>query len=141
MIYGYCIAAGCGLAAACDLRLVADNARLGVTAARLGVVYPASALLRFINVVGVSAAKELLYTGKLIDAERARQIRLADRVVPANQLAAVTYDLAREIAGNSPLSVRGTKKIISNLLGYQNMSPHAKDEFYVCKSKLLLART
>jgi enoyl-CoA hydratase len=129
MIYGYCVAAGCGLAAACDLRLVADNARLGVTAARIGSIYPISALRCLINVVGISAAKELLYTGKLIDAERARQIRLADYVVPANELATVTYDLAREIASNSPLSVRGTKKMISNLLNYQNMSPQSKEEF------------
>ncbi len=129
MIYGYCIAAGCGLAAACDLRLAADNARIGVTAAKLGVIYPASALLRFINVLGVSATKELLYTGRLIDAERARQIGLADQVTTANQLEAVTYNLAREIAANSPLSVRGTKKMISNLLSYQNISLQAKQEF------------
>jgi enoyl-CoA hydratase/carnithine racemase len=129
MIYGYCIAAGCGLAVACDLRLAADNARLGVTAARLGVVYPASALRRFINVVGVSATKELLYTGRLIDAARAAEIRLVDQIVPADRLATVTYNLAREIAANSPLSVRGTKGIISKLLSYQAVSPRTKKEF------------
>jgi enoyl-CoA hydratase/carnithine racemase len=129
MIYGYCIGAGCGLATACDLRLAADNARLGVTPARLGIVYPPSALLRLINVAGVPVAKELLYTGKLVDAERAREMRLADRVVPARRLAAVTYDLAREIAVNSPLSVKGTKKMISKILGYQNISPQTKEEF------------
>jgi enoyl-CoA hydratase len=129
MIYGYCIAAGCGLAVACDLRLAADNARLGVTAARLGVVYPASALLRFINVIGVPATKELFYTGKLIDAERAKQIGLADQVIPAGRLAAVTYDLALEIAGNSPLSIRATKKMVLSLLGYQNISSQARAEF------------
>jgi len=129
MIYGYCIAAGCGLAVACDLRLAADNARFGVTAARLGVVYPASALRRFINVVGVSATKELLYTGRLIDAKRAAEIRLVDQVVPADRLATVTYNLAREIADNSPLSVRGTKGIISRLLSYQAVSPRTEKEF------------
>jgi enoyl-CoA hydratase len=129
MIYGYCIAAGCGLAVACDLRLAADNAHFGVTAARLGVVYSASALRRFINVVGVPATKELLYTGRLIDAGRAAEIRLVDQVVPADRLAAVTDSLAREIADNSPLSVRGTKKMISGLLSYQTPSPQVKKEF------------
>ncbi|MFH1647532.1 MAG: enoyl-CoA hydratase-related protein [Chloroflexota bacterium] len=129
MIYGYCIGAGFALATACDLRLAADNARLGVTAAKLGVVYPPSAMLRFINLVGVSATRELLYTGKLVDAGRARDIRLVDEVIPTDRLATVTYDLAREIAGNSPISVRSTKKIISRLLDYQSISPRAREEF------------
>ena len=129
MIYGYCVAAGCGLAVACDLRVAADNARLGVTAARLGVVYPASALLRLINLVGVATTKELLYTGRLIDARRAAEIRLVDQVVPTDRLAMVTYDLAREIAGNAPLSVRGTKRLISKLLNYQALSPETREEF------------
>jgi len=129
MIYGYCIAGGCALAIACDLRLAADNACLGVTAAKLGVVYPPSAIIRLINVVGISAAKELLYTGSLIDAERAREIRMVDNVVPAEQLAAVTYDIAREIADNSPLSVRGIKSMISSVLGFQALSPEVKAEF------------
>jgi enoyl-CoA hydratase/carnithine racemase len=129
MIYGYCIAGGCALAIACDLRLAADNARLGITAAKFGVVYPPSAIIRVINVVGISAAKELLYTGRLIDAEKAREIRMVDYVVPAEQLAAVTYDMAREIADNSPLSVRGIKSMISSVLGFQALSPEAKAEF------------
>jgi len=128
MIYGYCIGAGCGLAVACDLRLAADNASLGITAARLGVVYPPSALRSLIDLVGVSAAKEILYTGRLIDAGRAADIRLVDRVVPADDLAAVTYDLAREIAANSPFSVRGTKKIITKLLDSRSAS-QARQEF------------
>lgn len=129
MIYGYCIAGGCALAIACDLRLAADNARLGVTAAKLGLVYPPSAMIRLINVVGISATKELLYTGRLIDAEKAREIRMVDQIVPADQLAAVTYDMAREIADNSPLSVRGIKSMISRVLGFQALSPEARAEF------------
>jgi len=129
MIYGYCIAGGCALAIACDLRLAADNARLGVTAAKLGLVYPPSAMIRLINVVGISATKELLYTGRLIDAEKAREIRMVDQIVPTDQLAAVTYDMAREIADNSPLSVRGIKSMISRVLGFQALSPEARAEF------------
>ena len=129
MIYGYCIAGGCALAIACDLRLAADNARLGVTAAKLGVIYPPSAMIRLINVVGISATKELLYTGRLIDVEKAKEIRMVDHVVPADKLAAVTYDMAREIADNSTLSVRGIKNMITKVLGFQALSHEARAEF------------
>jgi enoyl-CoA hydratase/carnithine racemase len=117
MIHGYCIGGGCGLAVACDFRLADSHARLGITAAKLGIVFPPSVLQRLINVVGVPAAKDLLLTARLIDAEEAGRIRLVDHVVPAEKLASVTYDLARQIAANSTLSVRGTKKLINKLLG------------------------
>lgn len=129
MIYGYCIAAGCGLAIACDLRLAADNAQLGITAAKIGVVYPPSATLRLINLVGVAATKALLYTGRLVNAERAREIGLVDQVVPADCLARVTYDLAQEIADNSPLSVRSSKRIISRLIDCHNLNSRVREEF------------
>lgn len=129
MIYGYCIAAGCGLATACDLRLAADNAQLGITAARLGVIYPPSATLCLINLVGIAAAKEMLYTGRMIDAVKAREIGLVDQVVPQKFLAKATYDLAREIANNSPLSVRGSKRIISRFINYRSPNPEVREEF------------
>jgi len=135
MIYGYCIGAGCGLATACDLRLAADNTLLGVTAAKLGVVYPPGATIQLINVVGLSAAKELLYTGRLIDAEKAKEIKMVDQVVPSGDLATVTYNLAREIAINSPLSVRGAKNIISKIHTYQALSPQVREEFNALKKQ------
>jgi enoyl-CoA hydratase len=54
---------------------------------------------------------------------------MVDQVVPVDRLATVTYNLAREIAGNSPLSVRGTKRLISKLLSYQALSPETRAEF------------
>jgi enoyl-CoA hydratase len=140
MIYGYCIAAGCGLAVACDLRLAADDARLGITAARIGVVYPPSATLRLINLVGVAAAKEMLYAGRLLDAQRAREIGLVNRVVPAGRLEAVTYGLAREIADNSPLSVRGNKRMISGLLEHRSLDPRVKEEFLTLQKRAAASR-
>ena len=137
MIYGYCIGASCGLAIACDLRLAADNARMGITVAKLGVVYPPSATMRLINIVGVSAAKELLYTGRLVDAEKAGEIRMVDQVVPSEDLFAVTYDLARKIADNSPQSVRSTKRIISKLLAGQALSPQAREEFLLIRKQIV----
>jgi len=137
MIHGYCIGASCGLAIACDLRLAADSARFGITVAKLGVVFPPSSTMRLINIIGVSAAKELLYTGRLVDAERAREIRMVDQVVPSEDLSAVTYNLAREIADNSPQSVRSTKRIISKLLAGQALSPQAGEEFLVMRQQIV----
>jgi enoyl-CoA hydratase/carnithine racemase len=140
MIYGYAIGAGCGVAAACDLRLAADDARLGVTAAKIGAIYPPVATLRVLNLVGVAAARELLFTGRLVDAARAGEIGLVDRVVPADQLAGVTGALAREIAGNAPLSVRGGKKIISALLEDRSLDPRVQEEFQALQAQVAASR-
>ena len=129
MIYGYCIGAGCGLAMACDLRLASESVKVGIPAAKVGVVYPPVSTLRLINLVGAAAAKEMLYTGRLIDAGKAKEIGMIDNVVPVKSLHKVTYELAREIAGNSPTSVRGTKKIIANLLDYQTTTNRVREEF------------
>jgi enoyl-CoA hydratase/carnithine racemase len=123
MIYGYAVGAGLELAVTCDLRIASDTARLGITPAKLGVVYSPTGIQKFINLVGVAQTKELFYTGRVIDVWRAREIGLVDHVVPAAELPAFTYGLAREIAGNAPLSVRGAKAIIGRLLHYQRLSP------------------
>ena len=126
MIYGAAMGAGCDLAMTCDLRIAADTARMGINPVKLGVVYPPSGIQRLINLVGLPRAKELLFTGRFIDAQRAKEMGLVNQVVPTEELASVTYDLAREIAANAPLSVSATKTIINRLLRYQRLS--AEDE-------------
>ncbi|MDP2919551.1 MAG: enoyl-CoA hydratase-related protein [Dehalococcoidia bacterium] len=128
MIFGYAVGAGLELAATCDLRFAAEGARLGITPAKLGVVYSPQGLQKFLNLVGVSQTKELFYTGRLIDAQRALEIGLVDHVRPAGELVKFTYDLAGEIAGNAPLSVSGTKTTIARLLKYQKLNPEDEDE-------------
>lgn len=128
MIYGYAVGAGLELAVTCDLRLAADTARLGITPAKLGVVYNPAGIQKFLNVVGVPQTKELFYTGRLIDAQRAREIGLVDYVYPEAELATATYELAQEIAGNAPLSVSGVKTTVSRLLKYQTVSPEDEAE-------------
>ena len=70
-IRGYCVGGGCQLAAACDLRFAEEGALFGVTPAKLGIVYPASSTRRLVSLVGPATAKYLLFSGELIDAERA----------------------------------------------------------------------
>ena len=87
-IRGACVGGGAQLAVACDLRIAADGARFGVPPARLGLVYPAPTTRRLARLVGPSAAKHLLFTAELIDAERALRIGLVDEVLPVDRLAA-----------------------------------------------------
>jgi len=126
MIYGAAMGAGCDLAVTCDLRIADDAARMGINPVKLGVVYPPSGIQRLINLVGLPRAKELFFTGRFIDTQRAKEIGLVNQVVPAEELSSVVYDMAREIAGNAPLAVSATKTIINKLLKYQRLS--AEDE-------------
>jgi len=116
LIQGPCVGGGMGLALACDLRFCADDARLGITPAKLGLVYPMSDTRRLVQAVGPSAAKDLLYTGRLLDAGEALSIRLVDRVVPAAGLEAAVLDHAALIASNSQWSVRAAKRMIDLVL-------------------------
>lgn len=126
MIYGYAVGMGLELAVTCDLRVAADNARLGITPAKLGVVYSHTGIRKFIDLVGVAQTKELFFTGRIIDAQRAREIGLVDHLVPVQDLEKTTYELAQEIAENAPLSVSGAKHIISKIVSSRMLDP--KDE-------------
>lgn len=122
MIYGYCVGGGLELAVSCDLRIAADNAKLGITPAKLGLVYRPEGLVRFINTVGIGHTKELFFTGRIYDALRAKEMGLVDYVVPQRELSAFTYDLAAEIGANAPLSLSGIKGVINHALHFQRIS-------------------
>ena len=128
MIYGAATGAGCDLAVACDLRVAADTAVMGINPVRIGRVYPPAGIQRLINVVGLSRAKELFFTGRFVDARRAREIGLVDHVVAPEELSSFTYALAREIADNAPLAVSTTKAIFAGLLRHQGLSPEDEAE-------------
>lgn len=117
MIHGYCIGGGCELAIACDLRIADDRARFGIPAAKLGVVLGIGELRALLNVVGIAVAKEILFTGRLLDADEARAAGLVTRVVPPADLAETTLALARTIAANSPASVAAAKGLLNALAG------------------------
>ncbi|MFE9654145.1 enoyl-CoA hydratase/isomerase family protein [Micromonospora sp. NPDC006431] len=111
-VEGACVGGGCQLAVACDLRLAAADARFGVPPARLGLVYPAPTTRRLARLVGPSAAKHLLFTSELVDAERALRIGLVDEVLPAGALAARVAAVTGAIAERSQLTVAAAKEII-----------------------------
>jgi enoyl-CoA hydratase/carnithine racemase len=108
---GHAFGGGLELALACDLRVCAAGARLGMPPARLGVVYAPSGLRRFLHLVGPTHARELFFTGRPVAAERAVAIGLVDRLLPRAEAEAEAVALADEIAGNAPLAVQGMKRI------------------------------
>ncbi len=128
MIYGNALGAGCDLAAACDIRVAADTARMGINPVKIGSIYHPGGIQGVMNVVGVAWAKELFFTGRFIDAQRAKEIGLVNHVVPEGELPATTYALAQEIAESGPLAVSATKAIFNKLLKYQEMSAEDKAE-------------
>lgn len=116
VVHGNAYGAGCEVALACDLRLAADDARLCMPPAKLGVLYSATGMRRLIELCGPAVAKELLFTGEPVDAPRALAHGLLNRVVPKADLDPLARAMAATIRGNAPLSIRHTKTIFSRWL-------------------------
>ena len=112
LIRGVCVGGGLELALLCDLRVAADNARFGVTPAKLGLGYKLEDVQLVVDEIGVNKAKLLLFTGRLFDAGEAMGLGLVNQVAPLDQAAAVVDALAVEIAENAPLTVRELKVAI-----------------------------
>jgi enoyl-CoA hydratase/carnithine racemase len=113
---GHTIGGGLELALGCDLRVAADTIKLGMPPAKLGLVYSHTGLRRFIDAIGVARTRELFLLGSYINAETALLWGLVNRVAPAAEIESAALALARELAGNAPLSQQGNKRIIANLL-------------------------
>lgn len=123
MMNGDAIAGGLELALHCDLRIAASSARMGMPLARIGLVVPYPLTQKLLDTVGTATTRELLFTGALLDAERARAIGLVNRVVPDDDLAAATSELASEIARNAPLSIRTMKAAINEANRFRPRTP------------------
>ncbi|MBT8342057.1 MAG: hypothetical protein HKP58_19250 [Desulfatitalea sp.] len=109
-INGFCLGGGLELALACDLRIAADCAKLGLPEVKLGIIPGAGGTQRLPRAVGPGWANYLLFTGQAISAEKALQIGLVQQVVPAEELMDNTLKVAGMINGNAPLSVRSVKR-------------------------------
>ena len=107
MLNGYALGGGLELAMACHLRIAADNAKMGQPEVNLGLVPGFGGTQRLLRLVGRAAALELCLTGAPIDATRALQLGLVNRVVPAAELEAETMKLATQLANAAPLALRG----------------------------------
>ncbi|WP_320773690.1 enoyl-CoA hydratase/isomerase family protein [Streptomyces sp. CRN 30] len=117
-VRGHCVGGGVQLAAACDLRFAEEGALFGVTPARLGVVYPASATRRLASLVGPATAKYLLFSGELIGTERALRTGLVDEVLPAGGgLAERVAEFTRVLVSRSGLTQAAAKEFVDGRPG------------------------
>ena len=109
-VRGFCVGGGSQLAAACDLRFAEEGARFGITPSKLGIVYPSSSTRRLTALVGPSTAKYLLFSGELIDTERALRTGFVDEVHPAGELDKRVADFGRVLASRSLLTQAAAKE-------------------------------
>ncbi len=116
MVRGYCTGGGAGIAAACDLRIASPDVKFGVPIARtLGNTLSAYNLSNLIALLGPARTKELLFTGRFIEAEEGKAIALFNEIVEAERLEARVMELAHLIASNAPLTIRSTKEAIRRI--------------------------
>ena len=111
-ITGYALGGGCELALACDFRVVADDAKLGQPEILLGIIPGAGGTQRLSRLVGPARAKEIIFSGRFLDAEEALRIGLADKVVPAAEVHGAAMAWARSYVGAASYAVRAAKEAV-----------------------------
>ncbi len=108
-ITGYALGGGCELALACDWRVVAEDARLGQPEIKLGIIPGAGGTQRLARLIGPARAKDLIFSGRMVDAQEALRIGLADRVAPAADVYATAVELLRPYTSGPALALRAAK--------------------------------
>jgi len=117
MIRGFAVGGGANISLACDLRIAATDARIGVPIARtLGNTLSLATVARLVAHIGPARTKELLFTGRLIDAEEGKAAGLFADVVEPERLEARTMEIAEQIAANAPLTIRSIKEMVRRLM-------------------------
>ncbi len=114
VINGFAFGGGTELLLACDLRVAAPHAELGLTETSLAIIPGAGGTQRLPRLVGRSRAKDLILTARRLDAVEAERIGLVNVVAPAGKLRETALDLARRIASNGPVAVRAAKAAIDD---------------------------
>ena len=112
-INGYALGGGCELAVACDIRIASEKAKIGFPETKLGLFPCWGGSQRVTRLMGIGKAKELIFTGEMINADEALNIGLIDKVVEQEGLIDEVKKIAGQIAGNSPLAVGFAKKVIN----------------------------
>jgi enoyl-CoA hydratase len=108
-INGFALGGGAEIALACDIRIAAENARFGFPEVTVGIMPGAGGTQRLPRVVGSGVARELVFTGRVIDAKEAKEVGLVNRVVGEGEALEAAKEMARQIAGNAPVAVKNAK--------------------------------
>jgi len=119
MIHGFCVGGGAGLALACDFRFADTRARFGIPQARLGVVYGLEGSRRLVDLAGPAVARHLLFSGEPLDAPRAHEVGVFDRLEAPEALEAATLAYATLLASRSQVAIRASKRILQRIAAGQ----------------------
>ena len=131
-ISGLCVGGGLELATCCDLRIAGESARFGIPVKRLGLVVAYSELKPLVDLIGPANAMEILLEGQILDAQRAYDMGLLNRVVPDDALDAESRATAARICEGAPLVARWHKKFTRRLMAAEPLSAEELDESYHC---------
>jgi methylmalonyl-CoA decarboxylase len=123
MVEGGAWGGACDLAFVCDIIVASPTASFAITPAKIGVPYNCSGILHFMNVLGLHTVKEMFFTAEPLSAERAVDVGIVNHLVPAEELEAFTYAIARKITALSPLALRVIKEQLRILSGCISVSP------------------
>ncbi len=113
-INGYALGGGLEMAMSCDLRIASENARMGQTELNVGLIPGWGGTQRLPRLVGRAMAKELIFTGKMIDAKTARQLGLLNAVVPPDELKSAVKKFAMELITKPPVGLQLAKQLINS---------------------------
>jgi len=111
-VHGAALGGGCELALACDLRVLSEDAVMGLTELSWGIIPGAGGTVRLPALVGQARARELIFTARRISAREALEMGLANRVVPREELPSTAWELAQQSAAQAPLAVRAAKRAL-----------------------------
>jgi methylmalonyl-CoA decarboxylase len=123
LIEGSVWGAACDLAVSCDILIGTPGTFFAMTASKIGIPYSSSGLLHFINAIGLPIAKEMLFTAQPLDAARAEKLGVLNYLVPTPEIEDFTYNMARQITHNSPLSISVLKEQLRILANSHPLSP------------------
>jgi len=112
-VNGYALGGGCELALSCDIRIASKNASMGQPEVTIGICPGWGGTQRLMRVIGLSRAKDLIYTGRRISADEAFQMGLVNKVVELPQLMDECMNIAKQIAKNSAIAVRVSKTLLN----------------------------
>ena len=112
-VNGFALGGGCELAMACDIRLASENAKFGQPEVNLGVIPGFAGTQRLARLIGKGRAKELIFTGDMIDAQEAYRLGLVNKLLPQDQLLEAAQKMARKIASKGPVAVSLCKEAIN----------------------------
>ncbi len=126
---GAAVGGGCAIAMACDFRICSERARFGVPVSRtLGNCLSIANTARMVDLLGVAATKDLLLSGRLVDANEAYQRGLATLVLPVDQLAAETIKIAAELSTRAPSTIKATKAMLLRLREHRRPAAGSADD-------------